>query len=526
VPASLHGLLERSSARRPEGIAVVDGHRSITYGELDRRANRLAWALRERGLSRGDRVGLYLDKSIEAITAIYGTLKAGGVYVPLDVTAPPARVGKIAADCGLRVLVSEIAVASRWSDLLAAGANLELVLCVDASVADGAVVLPGVELAGPDALDACSTEPPAIRGITLDLAYVLYTSGSTGVPKGVKLSHQNGLAFVSWAVRALGLCSEDRFSSHAPFHFDLSIFDLFAAALVGAPIVLVPRQASLFPGDLVKLIAREEITVWYSVPSVLTMVATRGGLGSDALATLRVVLFAGEVFPTKYLRLLMRQLPGVRLCNLYGPTETNVCTWYDVPSISDDETQPIPIGRPIDDVEAIVVTESGSEARVGEVGELLVRGPTVMQGYWGDADRSQRSLVQHPFDPEASDRLYRTGDLVEWLPDGNLRFLGRTDDQVKSRGYRIELGEVEVALHTHAGVVECAVLALPDEVFGNRLEAVVVSSAAVTTAELTDLCASLLPRYMVPETFHLRDELPRTSTGKVDRRALTAEISA
>jgi amino acid adenylation domain-containing protein len=358
------------------------------------------------------------------------------------------------------------------------------------------------------------------------LAYVLYTSGSTGVPKGVKLSHRNGLAFVDWAVRELDLGPSDRLSSHAPFHFDLSIFDIFAAAQAGAPLVLIPRQASVFPTELVKVIDRQQITVWYSVPSILTMIATRGGLAPGSLPSLRVVLFAGEVFPTKYLRTLMGQLPAVRFCNLYGPTETNVCTWYDVPPIPDDEIQPIPIGRAIDDVEAIVVTEAGTLAGVGEVGQLLVRGPTVMQGYWGDPDRSQRSLVRHPFDPECADLLYRTGDLVEWLPDGDLRFLGRTDDQVKSRGYRIELGEIETALHAHAAVVECVVVALPDEVFGNRLEAIVVVREAVTSVELTELCASLVPRYMVPEAFHLRDELPKTSTGKIDRRRLADDLGA
>lgn len=504
---------------------MVDGDRSISYRELDERANQVAQALLARSFRRGDRVGLYLEKSIEAVVAVYGTMKAGGVYVPLDPSAPAARLGKITADCGLRFLASASGMASRWPELISAGADLDVVLMLDRGLADDEAAPPGVEIVGLPELASCPAEPPAVPVISLDLAYVLYTSGSTGDPKGVKLSHQNGLAFVDWAVRTLALSADDRLSSHAPFHFDLSVFDLFAAAQAGAALVLVPRRASLFPGQLVKLIAREAITVWYSVPSILTMISTRGGLTADALPSLRVVLFAGEVFPTKYLRALMRQLPSARFCNLYGPTETNVCTWYDVPPIGDDEIEPIPIGRPITDVEAIVVTEAGTEAGVSEVGQLLVRGPTVMQGYWGDADRTQRALVQHPFQPEAADRLYRTGDLVEWLPDGDLKFLGRTDDQVKSRGYRIELGEVETAIHVHPAVVECVVVPLPDEVFGNLLEAVVVASEEVTVAELAELCATRLPRYMVPERFHLRDELPKTSTGKIDRRRVAADLS-
>lgn len=524
MPTSLHGLLERSAELRPDGVAVVDGGRSITYRELDRRANQLARALRNRGLHRGDRVGLYLEKSIEAVTAVHGILKAGGVYVPLDATAPPARLGRIAADCGLRMLVTAAAMAPRWPDLLAAGTGIEVLLCADGPMPDPSRDRRGAQAVGADAIDECSAEPLTTNGISLDVAYILYTSGSTGAPKGVKLSHQNGLAFVTWAARELGLSPDDRLSSHAPFHFDLSTFDLFAAALAGASVVLVPRRVSLFPSELAKLIEREGITVWYSVPSILTMIATRGGLRPGALPTLRVVLFAGEVFPTRYLRSLMQQLPSARFCNLFGPTETNVCTWYDVPPIPDDETQPIPIGRAIDDVEVLVVTDAGTEAGAGEVGELLVRGPTVMQGYWGDEERSTQALVSHPFNPEATDRLYRTGDLVEWLPGGELRFIGRRDDQVKSRGYRVELGEIEAALHTHASVVECAVMAVPDDIFGNRLEAVVVANRAVTAGELTELCGLLLPRYMVPETFHMREELPKTPTGKLDRRRLSIEI--
>ncbi len=518
---TLPGVLERAATRGPDDPAVIDGDRSISYGELDQTANSLTRTLREHGLRRGERVGLYLEKSIEAVVALYAVMKAGGAYVPLDTSAPTPRLAKIAADCGLHILVSSAAMASRWPRLIDDGAPLETIVCVDEPVPEPA--LPGVVVTG-GGTEGGPAVRPAGRVFSFDLAYVLYTSGSTGEPKGVKLTHGNCLAFVTWAVRELELTAEDRLSSHAPFHFDLSTFDLFAPAFVGAPVVLVPRSASVFPAELVGFIERTGITVWYSVPSILTLMTTGGGLGLDALPTLRTVLFAGEVMPTKHLRALMRQLPRARFCNLYGPTETNVCTWYDVAPIPDGATAPIPIGRAIDDVEVVVVTAEGTPAAVGEVGELLVRGPTVMQGYWGDAERTRRALVPHPFDVEAADRLYRTGDLVEQTPSGDLRFLGRSDHQIKSRGYRIELGDVEAALHAHPSVVECVALARPDDLFGSRLEAVAVVRDGVTGAQLSVFCASVLPRYMVPDTIHLRRALPRTSTGKLDRLAAAEEL--
>jgi amino acid adenylation domain-containing protein len=522
VPAAtLPGLLERAAARRPDGPAVIDADRSISYRELDQAANRLAATLRQHGLRRGDRVGIYAEKSIEAVVAVYAVMKAGGAYVPLDTTAPAVRLATIAADCGVRLLISSQKMAAQWPALISGGAALETIVCLDEPPAS---TMRGVIVTGGRALEGAPAAPPAEPVFSFDLAYLLYTSGSTGVPKGVKLTHRNCLAFVSWAARQLELTPDDRLSSHAPFHFDLSTFDLFGAAFVAAPVVLVPPRASVFPAELVRFIDQAGITVWYSVPSILTLMATRGGLRPGALPRLRIVLFAGEVFPTKHLRALQQQLPHARLCNLFGPTETNVCTWYDVAPIPDDATEPIPIGRAIDDVELIVVTPQGTPAGVGEVGELLVRGPTVMQGYWGDAERSQRVLVRHPFDTEASDLLYRTGDLVQRTESGELRFLGRSDHQIKSRGYRIELGDIEAALDGHPSVIECVAVARPDELFGNRLEAVAVVRGDVTGADLVAFCTAVLPKYMVPEAIHVRAALPRTSTGKIDRRTVADEL--
>ncbi|MCU1463835.1 MAG: putative acyl-CoA synthetase [Acidimicrobiales bacterium] len=480
----LHELLEAAARRTPRQVAIVDGERECSYEELDATANRLANGLIGRGVEPGDRVGLHLKKSVDAVAAIYATLKAGAVYVPLDPDAPAARVATVVDDGAI------------------------------AHVVDADLV---------DRLDRGPTDAPVVERRPDDLAYLLYTSGSTGRPKGVMLSHRNGTAFVEWAGREYRVGADDRLSSHAPLHFDLSIFDLFAAAAAGATLVLVPRQASMFPVELASFIERRGITVWYSVPSVLNALVRRGALARGALPELRLVMFAGEVFPTAPLRALMAAVPHARFANLYGPTETNVCTAGDVPALRRDDDV-VPIGRPITGVEVVAVTDDGGLAGRGEVGELLVRGPTVAAGYWGDAAGTAARWVEFP--PGAGgDRWYRTGDLARTRADGAFEFAGRRDDQVKSRGYRIELGDVEHALQAHPLVAESAVVAVPDELLTNRLKAFVVATSPVTVHELLTDLATRLPRAMVPTEVELRSALPRTATGKIDRQQLLKEAT-
>ncbi|NRQ33089.1 amino acid adenylation domain-containing protein [Nonomuraea sp. NN258] len=520
MTALLHHLLEASARRAPDAVAVVDGDRVITYQELDERANQLARTLLMADVTPGDRIGLYLDKSIESFVGLYGVLKAGCAYVPLDPDGPPVRLAAILADCAITCLVTQARLAARWPELKRLGAPLTTLVVVDAPTPPP---VEGLTTIAADIVRAQATGPLPERSTRSDLAYILYTSGSTAAPKGVMLSHLNGLAFVEWAVRAFGVRAADRLSSHAPLHFDLSIFDVFAAARAGAAVVLVPARTAAFPALLARLIADREISVWYSVPSALTMLTVRGGLSVGDLPGLRLVLFAGEVFPIKQLRRLMTLLPHARFCNLYGPTETNVCLWYEVPPLTGDGGRPmdeLPIGRAIDGVEVFTVTGDGAETPAGEVGELVVRGPTVMRGYWGDAERTAAALVPHPALPGPPHPVYRTGDLAVRRGDGLYRFLGRRDRQVKSRGYRIELGEVEKVIDQYDDVVECAVVAVPDELVTNVLRAYVVARGGLELSGLTGFCAYRLPKHMIPVTFTIVPSLPKTTTGKIDRRAL------
>lgn len=500
----VHHLLEASAQSRPAHPAVSDRGGVITYSELDGRANRLAQLLVDAGVRVGDRVGVLAEKSADAVAGLYGAMKAGAAYVPMDPQAPSIRLATIVQDAGLRcLLVSPEQAAAAVA--IAAEASLPGTAVIDLRAGP-------VDLAG-------ASGPVDVAVSPEDLAYILYTSGSTGAPKGVMISHANALAFVQWAHVAVGITGDDRLSSHAPFHFDLSVLDLYATAAAGATVVLVPPEASVFPAELRRFLAHERITVWYSVPSILTQLARRGVIADGDLPALRAVLFAGEVFPTKHLHRLMTALPHCRFANLYGPTETNVCTWYQVEEPPATDEPPIPIGRPVAGARIAVLGEDGETVRQGGAGELYVQGPTVARGYWNDPASTSSRFLADPR-PDLGGVWYRTGDLVQQSSDGDLRYLGRLDDQIKSRGYRIELGDVEAAIYAHPAVTDCAVVAMPDELVTSRLHAFVVVDGEVTESELTRWSARRLPPSMVPESFAIRTSLPRTATGKTDRRGL------
>ena len=510
APATLHAALQRAAEHWPDQRAVCDAELAWSYATLLDAAGRVAAALVDLGVRPGDRVAVLADKAPMSVAALYGTLGAGGVCVPVDPLAPSLRVRKIIDDAECSALC---AGGPRGSRTLAAVGAAAPVLALTGDVEEAAVTHAELETCTPATLRP---------GCEVDLAYLLYTSGSTGAPKGVMLSHRNMLAFVEWAVERFGITRADRLSNHAPFHFDLSVLDLYGAALVGAEVHLVSAQEGAMGASTAALIRDRELTVWYSVPSAL--VALCEAATEADLASLRTVLFAGEVFPTKQLRRLRALAPSALMANLYGPTETNVCTYYVLPECLDGE-EPIPIGRACENQEAFVLDDDGRLVSDGEVGELCVRGPTVMKGYWGQPQITASSLRQCPLHERYPDPTYRTGDLVRRRSDGELEFLGRRDHQIKSRGYRIELGEIEAALVSHDGVREAGVVAIPDERIGHVLIAYVAGKALPEELELKRQCAQRVPRYMIPRRITALPVLPHTSTGKIDRQALTRLVA-
>ena len=513
----IHDLLERSAQLRPQHPAVEDDETgTISYRELSRLSDRLRDRLRQGGVGPGDRVGIYLRKSLDSVAAIFGILKSGAAYVPVDPSAPLSRNAYILTDCSVKTVVIEQAFADSLRAELGTAGSAPSFLILEGT--GGGVPLQ-------HALDKLESIDPApeVASEALapnDLAYILYTSGSTGKPKGVMLSHLNAMSFIDWCSELLEPRADDRFSSHAPFHFDLSILDIYVPIKHGATLVLIGAEIGKEPARLAALIANKRITSWYSTPSILSLLAQYGKLPERDLSALRMVLFAGEVFPVKHLRALKALLPSPRYINLYGPTETNVCTAYVIPDhIPEDRTKPYPIGKVCSHFAAAVVDENGQAVARGQEGELQMSGAGVMLGYWNLPERTARAFRVDA----AGRRWYKTGDIVVEEADGNYIYVGRRDRMVKKRGYRVELGEVEAGLYRHPAVKEAAVVALSDEENGVRVKAFLSCKEPANRPSLIELkrfCAEHLPVYMVPDLFAFRETLPKTSTDKIDYRKL------
>ncbi|MFJ5100719.1 amino acid adenylation domain-containing protein [Streptomyces sp. NPDC088554] len=490
-PAGLHHLLADAARATPDAPAVHLGDATWSYAELDRMAERYAAALAAVGVTAGDPVLIWAEKSADVIALTQAALRLGAVYSPLAPANPPARVARIAATLRPTHVVTDqagarAAAAAGWPT--AAPPLITFDALRERAAARPA---PPWHPAGPD-----------------DPAYVLYTSGSTGDPKGVCLSHRNALAFLRWAVAETGLRAGDRLANHAPFNFDLSVFDLYGAFRAGASVDLIPDDLAHAPSALVDFLFERRITVWYSVPSALLLMMRLGGLlDAGVPPALRVCVFAGEPFPTGGALRLRAAWPGVRLFNWYGPTETNVCAGYELTGADDGRSEPLPIGKP---AAGDLIRLDGTTA--DGTGEIVVDGPTVMLGYWGQ------------------DRLppggYRTGDLGRYDADGNLVYLGRKDAMVKVRGHRVEPSEIEAVLSTHPGIADVAVAVTGTGVEA-RLHAVVVPAGPQPPGllALKAHCAASLPTYMVVDSVSAAESLPRTANGKTDRSRLLATLT-
>jgi amino acid adenylation domain-containing protein len=509
----LSQLLEQAALRRPDHPAVEDEHgRTMTYAEMAHAADRLATRLGRWGVGRGDRVGLFLAKGIEAVASIHGILKAGAAYVPVDPSAPPRRGARILADAGVKAVVSSAVLAPALRQAWTGPRPLPRLIVT------GASPLEPPEAAWDEVLADRTPSPLAPERDPSDLAYILYTSGSTGQPKGVMHAHAGAFTFLDWCARTFTTGPDDRFAAHAPCHFDLSVFDLFASCRAAATLVLIGETLGKDPARLGAFLAERRLSVWYSAPSILALLAEHGGLDRPGATAPRLVLFAGEVFPVTPLRRLRALWPEADFWNLYGPTETNVCTAEPIPrSIPADRTTPFPIGRVCPPLRARVVDEAGREVAAGTLGELLIAGPGVMRGYF-----SQPELTAQAFDrDERGDAWYRTGDLVVADERGCFTFHGRRDRMIKKRGYRIELGEIESALHCHEGVERAAVVAQSDDT-GVAIAAFIAMKPEhkKSIIAMKRHCTVYLPHYMVPDTITFLPGLPTTSTDKVDYQGL------
>jgi amino acid adenylation domain-containing protein len=514
LTALLHERVSRSAESWPDATAIVMGQERLSYGALEQRANRLARLLVESGVRPGDRVCLLQPKAPAAIISMLAALKAGAIYVPVDTSNPAARVTRIVTAADPRLLLAS----PEARELLAALERKVPVGAVGGPV-DGAVFGPGDE-------DGLSGEWAPVSVRPGDPAHLLFTSGSTGVPKGVVITHAMVSAFLDWALTHFGHEPGERISGHPPLHFDLSTFDIYGTLSAGGELHLVPPDM-LLPAQLAAFIRDSELTQWFSVPSTFAYMARFDAIRHGDFPTLRRVIWCGEVLPAPVLAHWMERVPHPSYTNLYGPTETTIAsTWYTVPGVPEDVTAPIPIGRPCGGEEILVLDEDLRDVGPGVTGELCIAGAGLSPGYWRDPERTSAAFVEQP---GSGQRVYRTGDLGQRDEDGILHFLGRKDSQIKSRGYRIELGEIEAALTAIRGVAECAVVGAPSDGFEGT--AICCAWAPRPGAELDQLqlrqaLGRALPSYMLPTRWIALDELPKNVNGKIDRRLLREMFTA
>ncbi|MEV6230157.1 amino acid adenylation domain-containing protein [Saccharopolyspora shandongensis] len=509
VTRCAHEIFEQQVALTPDAVAVVAGDVSLTYAEVNARANRLAHHLRELGAGPESLVGVYLERGAGLLPALLGVLKSGAGYVPLDPVNPADRLGYVLADAGVSIVVTE--------------ADLRPAL---AEIFDGeTVVLDAADLA------ACpETNPEQVSGPD-NVIYVIYTSGSTGRPKGCVLTHTNVVRLMRAADEHYEFNESDVWSMFHSFAFDVSVFEMWGALLHGGTLVVVPRDVARSPEDFLDLLVEQGVTVLSQTPSAFRSLVSAAGAGDPRIdrLLLRAVIFAGEKLEMPELRPWTDRLGVDRplLTNLYGITETTVhTTYYEVAAEDLELGAGNPIGRPLSDLRVQLLDGTGNPAPIGVPGEIHVGGPGVARGYLNRPELTAERFVPDPSGPPGS-RRYRSGDLARRRPDGSMDFLGRIDHQVKVRGYRIELGEIEAVLGAHPQVRDAVVIARTDSPGDVRLVAYLVPTGE-TAPEVADLRAHLgrdLPEYMVPAAFVPMPAIPLTANGKLDRRALPAPDS-
>jgi long-chain acyl-CoA synthetase len=515
--ALLHAYLEDTAARTPDAPALVVGEHSVSFRELDRASDRLGGTMQRAGLGKGDRVAIMANNSTELVVALWATLKAGGVFVVVNPTTKADKLAYILNDCGVRYVVAQSRLARVVGEAAAAAPTVAAVvwaggvpdespqgLDYDAAVAD-----PTAAVADPGLIDA-------------DLAGLIYTSGSTGRPKGVMLTHHN-VAHNAWSISTyLGLQPDDVVACLLPLSFDYGLFQIFMGARVGCSVLL--ESGFAYPRDVLARLAATRVTVLPGVPTIFAMIlqlAPLDGNGDSSfdLSAVRLLTNTAAALPPAHIHRLAEAFPQARIFSMYGLTECTRVSYLDPDRLFDKITS---VGKAMPNTEAYVVDEDGRRASPGVVGELVVRGASVMRGYWGQPEATEACLRDGEIEGE---KVLYTGDQF-WADDeGFLYFVGRQDDVFKCKGEKISPKEVEHVIYELDAVAEVAVIGVPDEIDGHAIEAIVAPrpGASLTESDVRRHCRARLENYMVPRRVELRDALPKTESGKIRRASLVGE---
>jgi acyl-CoA ligase (AMP-forming) (exosortase A-associated) len=513
----IHHMLQTSVLRSPDKEALVHGDQRLTYREVARLAAGLAKGLRHAGLTRGDRIGIFLEPAVPQVVSIFGISEAGGVFVPINAALFSEQVGHIARDCGMKGLITTPAKFSTLVPVLPTLPALEFVILTG----EGEIPQSNLISHRLEDLYGYSDSPNwSDHQISKDLAAILYTSGSTGKPKGVMLSHSNVIAGSSIVSTYLEISSSERILAVLPFSFDAGLNQLMTAFQQGGTIVLINF---VFAREIVQVLLKERVTGLAGVPTLWSLLAQPNStLHKQSLPDLRYITNTGGAMPQVVLKTLRQQLPTTKIFLMYGLTEAFRSTYLPPEEL---DRRPTSMGKAIPDTEILVLNEQGQVCKPGEVGELVHRGPTVSLGYWNRPDDTARALRPNPLLPRDMgdcERVCYSGDLVKKDEDGFLYFVGRRDTMIKSSGFRISPTEVEEVLFQTGKLRGAAVIGVPDDILGQAIKAFVVAKDGqpVDTDGLIAACGEKMPRYMIPKFVEVLAELPKTSSGKVDYPAL------
>ena len=498
---TIQQLIEAQVEAHASATAVVYGDESLTYAQLNQLANQLAHQLRAEGVGPGAIVALMLERSLAMIVGILGIVKAGAAYLPLPPDHPAERIRFMLEDGGVNILLVHDKTAGRFG---------------------GQFPFLGLTLNLDDPwIYAEQRQNPVLLNKPDDLVYVIYTSGSTGKPKGVMIEHRALVNRLHWMQSAYPIGPGDVILQKTPYSFDVSVWELFWWALEGATLAFLVPGGERNPAAIVEAVRRHRVSVMHFVPSMLNVfleyLDAKGPGAVACLSSLKRIFASGEALTPSHVR-KFNAILDARLTNLYGPTEATVdVTYYDCPRGRDFDI--VPIGRPIDNIRLYVIRD-GREAEIGEAGELCIAGVGLARGYVNNPALTAERFTDNPVNP--GERIYRTGDIARWLPFGNLEYLGREDHQVKIRGLRVELGEIESTVREYPGVVDCVAAVEKHSESVSILAAYVVSRSDLDARALKGYLRKRLPEYMVPHRFERLAELPLTSSGKADRKALAA----
>lgn len=505
-------FLADSTARHPQKIALIAGGKRLTYAELDALSTRLAATLAANGVARGDRVLVFLENSWEAAVSIFAALKAGAVFSPINASTKADKLAYVAQNCRAKAIITQAKLAPVVAEALKDTPSVGLTL-----VSGDRAALPQA-LDFTEALEGSAT-PVVHHGIDVDLAMLIYTSGSTGRPKGVMMNHRNIEAAATSITTYVENRDDDVILCVLPLAFDYGLYQLLMAIKTGATLVL--EKSFAFPAAIFEIMRAEQVTGLPLVPTMAAMILQMKDLAPGSFPALRYITNTAAALPPAHIARLRELFPGVRLYSMYGLTECKRCTYLPPEEL---DRRPGSVGIAIPNTEAFVLDDHGKPVAAGEVGELVIRGPHVMQGYWENDEATAKMLRPGP---NPWEKVLHTGDLFLTDADGFLFFVGRKDDIIKTRGEKVAPKEVEAVLHAMPGIAEAVVVGVPDPILGQAVRAIVVlSNAALTEREITRHCAKHLEDFMVPKGIEFRDSLPKTDTGKVSRRLAAQSLEA